>query len=73
MKIHKFCLWALLPVLLLMAGSAVAGVQHITQCGTVIDEPGSYKLKNDLLDCTEIGITNSSSDVKLDLMNHEIT
>jgi len=73
MKILKPRVWALLPVLFLMAGDALGGVQRITECGTVIDEPGTYKLKSDLIGCPEGGIEISSSNVKLDLMNHEIS
>jgi len=73
MKIRESYLWALLPILLLVAGTAFAGVQRITECGTVIDEPGSYKLKNDLLDCPGGGIEITSSNVTLDLMGNEIT
>ncbi len=52
---------------------AVAGVEPIYECGTVITEPGKYKLITDLTDCPEGGVTIAVSDVKLDLKGHTIT
>jgi parallel beta-helix repeat protein len=57
----------------LPATSVLAGVAFITECGTVISEPGEYKLTQDLLLCPVDGITISSSNVKLDLKGHTIT
>jgi len=67
----KFARFALL---ILAAGTVLAGPpQLISECGTIITEPGNYKLVNDLLDCQGNGVTVVSSDVKLDLKSHEIS
>jgi hypothetical protein len=73
MSIQKFRLWASLPVLLLLAGTAFAKSTSISQCGAVIDEPGNYKLVKDLSDCPVSGIAIISSDVSLDLKGHSIS
>lgn len=67
-------------VLLIFAPAAVfAGVTPITECGTVITEPGKYKLTQDLLACPGAQINTyggplliASSNVKLDLNGHTI-
>ncbi len=56
MKKRENCIWILLPILLLMAGAVLAAPKHgapknVTECGTILTEPGNYKLVNDLLDC----------------------
>jgi parallel beta-helix repeat protein len=73
MKMRENHFWITLPALLLAAGSVLAGSQSVSECGTVITEPGNYKLVNDLLDCEGDGVTIVSSDVKLDLKSHEIS
>ena len=63
-----------ITLLILAAGSVLAAPpQSVTDCGTIITEPGNYKLVNDLLDCEAGGVTIVSSDVKLDLKSHEIS
>ena len=59
---------------------ALAGVTPITECGTVITEPGKYRLAQDLLACpgSPFGsfggpLLIASSDVRLDLNGHTIT
>lgn len=52
---------------------ASAGVQPIYECGTVITEPGNYKLIADLVDCPDGGVHVMASDVRLDLNGHTIT
>ena len=61
----------------------LAGISHadtlISQCGTIITEPGKYKVSSDLLAC--VGNPNiygaitvlETSDVQIDLNGHEIT
>ena len=73
MKIRENYLWICLPTLLLAAGSALAGVQHVTECGTVLTEPGNYHLKKDLLDCPGDGITIKGSSIMLDLKGHTVS
>jgi parallel beta-helix repeat protein len=83
MKKHGTYFLILLPILLLMAGSALAdpkkaGPNHsapknVTECGTILTEPGNYKLANDLLDCPEHGILIEGSDITLNFMGHEIS
>lgn len=73
----------LLPILLLVAGSVLAeskkaGPKHgapkvVTECGTVLTEPGNYKLANDLLDCPGGGVEIVGSDIVLNLKGHEIS
>ena len=67
--------WLLLPVLILVAGSVFAKQIDITECGTVIDEPGKYRVMNDLLACpfAEGGVIILASDVTLDLRGHTIS
>lgn len=52
---------------------AFAGVGMVYECGTVIDEPGNYKLITDLVDCPDGGIHIVASNVRLDLGGHTIT
>ena len=83
MKKHGNYFLILLPILLLVAGSVLAGTnkagpnhgapKDVTECGTVLTEPGNYKLANDLLDCPEHGISIEGSDITLNLMGHEIS
>lgn len=61
-----------LPVLVLAAGTALAGSTAITECGFAITEPGNYMLTQDLLDCPGGGVGIYSSDVLLDLKGHSI-
>ena len=85
MKKHGNYFLILLPILLLVAGSVLAepkkaGPNHgapndVTECGTVINEPGKYRVMNDILDCTpyENGVIILTSDVILDLRGHTIS
>lgn len=78
MKSGKNFVWMLLPVLLLVVGSVLAGPKHgapikVTECGTVLTEPGNYKLVNDLLDCPGSGVEINGSDITLNLKGHEIS
>lgn len=83
MKKHGNYFLILLPILLLVAASVLAepkkaGPNHgapknVTDCGTVLTEPGNYKLVNDLLDCPEHGIKIIGSDITLNLKGHEIS
>jgi parallel beta-helix repeat protein len=84
MKKHVNYFLILLPILLLVAGSALAdpkkakaGPNHgapknVTECGAVLTEPGNYKLVNDLLDCSE-AVWIAGSDIALNLNGHEIS
>ena len=61
-------------VFLLSSGVALAGKPvMISECGTIIAEPGKYKLKNDLADCPFHGVIISGSDIVLDLDGHSIS
>lgn len=74
MKMRAKCQCLALPVLLLAAGSVVAAPpQPVTECGTIITEPGKYLLVNDLVGCPGDGVTILSSDVTLDLMGYTIS
>jgi len=78
MKRHQNYLWISLPVLLLVAGSVLAAPKHgtpknVTECGTILTEPGNYKLANDLLDCPGGGVEILGSDIVLNLKGHEIS
>ncbi len=71
---------ALLLVVVVPAQDAMAGAQPITECPTVISEPGRYKVTQDLLACpgTPFGqyggaILIESSDVRLNLRGHTIS
>jgi parallel beta-helix repeat protein len=65
--------WNFLPALLLLAGTVAAGNTPVTECGTVLTEPGNYKLANELLDCPGDGVAIMGSDIRLDLKGHEIS
>ena len=54
-------------------GSVKGGPVPITACGTIITEPGKYRLTTDLLGCGVNGITIHSSDVTLHLGGHTIS
>jgi len=83
MKVHQKYFWITLPVLLLAAGSVLAepkkaGPNHgapkdVTECGTILTEPGNYKLANDLLDCPGNGVEIVGSDIVLNLKDYEIS
>ena len=83
MKKHGNYFLILLPILLLVAVSVLAapkqaGPKHgapkdVTECGTVLAEPGNYKLAHDLLDCPGGGIQIVGSDIKLNLKGHKIS
>ena len=75
MKMNRNHIWLLLPVLILAAGSVFAKQHNITECGTEIDQPGKYRLMNDLLDCPapKAGVLIGASDVTLDLRGHTIS
>lgn len=82
MKKHRNYFLILLPILLLVASSVLAGPKkagpnhgapkNVTECGTVLTEPGNYKLVNDLLDCPE-GVSILESDISLNMNGHEIS
>lgn len=73
----------LLPILLLVAGSVLAepkkggpkykAPKNVTECGTILTEPGNYKLVNDLLDCPGNGVAIMGSDITLNLHGYEIS
>ena len=83
MKIRQNYFLILLPFLLLLAGLAnaepkKAGPNHgapndVTECGTVLTEPGNYKLAHDLLDCPGNGVEIVGSDIILNLRGFEIS
>jgi parallel beta-helix repeat protein len=83
MKKHGYYFLLLLPILLLVAGSALAdpkkaGPNHgapknVTECGTFLTEPGNYKLANDLLGCSDGGVWIAGSDITLNLKGHKIS
>jgi len=81
MKMHQNYLWISLPVLLLVAGSVLAApkapkhgaLKNVTECGTILTEPGNYKLVNDLLDCPGNGVEITGSDIILNLHGYEIS
>lgn len=83
MKKHGNHFLVLLPILLLFAASVLAephkaGPNHgapkdVTECGTVLTEPGNYKLANDLLDCPANGVEIVGSDIVLNLKGHAIS
>jgi len=82
MKLKLNFLLIPLPILLLIAGSVIAepkkaGPGHgapkiVKECGTVLTEPGNYKLVNDLLDCPGNGVEIIGSDISLNLHGHAI-
>jgi parallel beta-helix repeat protein len=45
----------------------------VTNCGTVIDTPGTYQLANDLVNCPQDGIDITSSNVHLILNGYQIS
>ena len=68
----------LLPILMLVAGSVLAAPKHkvpknVTECGTILTEPGNYKLANDLLECPGNGVEIFGSDIVLNLKGYEIS
>jgi parallel beta-helix repeat protein len=61
-----------------MAGAVLAAPKHgapknVTECGTILTEPGNYKLVNDLLDCPGNGVEIHGSDIILNLHGHAIS
>jgi parallel beta-helix repeat protein len=63
-----------LPVLMLVAGYALAGPpQAVTDCETYITEPGMYFLANDLVECEDVGVLILASDVTLDLKGYTVS
>jgi len=69
------CIIALIAVLLLVASSALARPPvTVSECGTVITEPGKYQVTQDLY-CSpdQQGIWVLASDVTVDLKGHMIT
>ena len=83
MKTPRNYFLILLPILLLTAGTVLAvpkkaGPNHgapknVTECGTILTEPGNYKLANDLLDCPGNGVEIVGSDIVLNLKGYEIS
>ena len=70
-RLYRF---AIASVLVLIAGVALARPPvPVSECGTTISEPGKYRLVNDLVDCTENGVTITGSDIVLDLDGHSIS
>jgi len=70
--------WIILPILLLTAGAVLAAPKHgapknVSECGTILTEPGNYKLVNDLLDCPGNGVEIYGSDITLNLRGHAIS
>jgi parallel beta-helix repeat protein len=66
--------WLLLPLSLLAVFPVFAGPpQAVTECETIITEPGKYRLRNDLVDCEFFGVNIHASDVTLDLNGHTIS
>ena len=81
MKIRENYFLMLLPILLFAASFALAepknkgpnyGSKVVTECGTILTEPGNYKLIDDLLDCPGNGIEIVGSDIVLNLHGYEI-
>jgi parallel beta-helix repeat protein len=66
------CATALLLVLVASVAFAIPPAP-VSECGTAISEPGKYRLVNDLVDCTENGVTITGSDIVLDLDGHSIS
>ncbi len=69
------CLLTFSVLLLVMQGvtfSAQAQIS-VTTCGTMITQPGTYALANDLLQCPGDGIVIRSAGVSLNLNGHQIT
>ena len=78
MKKHGNYFLILLPILLLAAGSVLAAPKHgapknVTECGTILTEPGNYKLAHDLLDCPGNGVEIMGSDITLNLHGYKIS
>jgi hypothetical protein len=74
MKMNRNHIWLLLPVLILAAGSVFAKQHDVTECGTVIDEPGKYRVMNDMSCAPDVsGVEIIASDVKLDLRGYTIS
>lgn len=60
--------------LVLVAGVALANPPvPISECGTIIAEPGKYKLMNDLVGCPDNGVIITGSDIVFDLDGHSIS
>ncbi len=75
MGISRICAAAPAAVLLLVANFALAGPPvAVSECGTVITEPGKYRVTQDLF-CApgQNGIWVLASDVTIDLRGHTIT
>lgn len=67
---------ASIMLLILAAGTVLAGPpQPVSECGTVINAPGKYRLMNDLLDCTapNQGVVIEAPDVTFDMRGHTIS
>ena len=65
---------AVASAFVLVAGVAFAKpAVPIFECGTIIGEPGKYRLMNDLVGCTDHGILITGSDITLDLKGHSIS
>ena len=74
MKMSRNHIWLLLPVLILAAGSVFAKQHDVTECGTEIDQPGKYRLMNDMSCAPDVsGIWITAPDVTLDLRGHTIS
>ena len=62
------------PLLLVAAFPVFAKPpQAVDACQYFIDEPGKYRLTNDVLDCSDFGVAIVVSDVTLDLKGHTIS
>jgi len=74
MKMNRNHIWLLLPVLMLAAGSVFAKQHDVTECGTEIDQPGKYRLMNDMSCAPDVsGVWITAPDVTLDLRGHTIS
>lgn len=74
MKSISVIRWLLVPLFLFVAFPVFAGPpQKIDSCPYYIDEPGKYRLTEDLMDCGGIGVAIMVSDVTLDLKGHTVS
>ena len=46
--------------------------KNVTERGTILTEPGNYKLVNDLLECPGNGVEITGSDITLNMHGYEI-
>ena len=66
--------WLLVPLFLFVAFPVFAKPpQAVGTCPFTIDQPGKYRLTNDLVNCDGFGVAIHASDVTLDLKGHTIS